>query len=518
MSQAPASSLRPDQHWAENVFNKIDGEMGDGPDLLDLPGLRTLRFKKTPHDVVVQAETTHLPPNCCPACRGFLFIRNGAPPHFVKDQPLLGRRARIFFKWQRYLCQTCGHSWQQPLPGINTRSGVTERLVTYVERESMKMQSFARVAAESGLSPTTVGDIFTALAVRLERTTGSAREIPSRIGIDECYVDGIPRFVITDLGQRRTFELLPKKDKLTVSKYFIQLPNPDLVKVLVMDMCKPYRDLVRQFLPQAKIVVDKFHVLRMANDAVMAVRRRIREGLPKVRRERCMPHSAPRKGKGKRSRFLLLKRAYRLSEKEEKTLWEWKEQYPEIKAAHEFKEELYDLWELRDRREAERRYADWARRVRAHPLDLQPAFHELLRAVDNWRAEVFNYFDHPFTNGQTEARNNVMKSMQRQGRGYDFETVRVRMLYREEVLPPRPPHPLDKRRAGGPPPFGKKRLRRRPDPASPHSNVGKMRRARKENDVFTELMRPPDGFIERFKHFTQMELFWDLPGDGSGLE
>ena len=492
------------------VFAKFEGEVGEGSDLLDLPGLCTTGFKKNSYDVLIRTEISLPHPENCPACGGFLFIRNGAPAHVVKDQPFLGRRARLYFKWQRYLCQTCGHSWQQPLPGINTRSGMTERLLSHIERESMKMQPFSRVAAETGVSAPTVYNVFTALALRLEETFRPARQTPRRIGVDECYVDGVARFVITDLDRRRTFELLPKRNKLTLTRYFIQLPHPERVEVVVMDMWRPYRDVVRRFLPTARIVIDKFHVLRMANDAVMAVRRRIREGLPPSRRDQCMPNISRLKGKGKRSRFLLLKRARNLKDHEKPILKEWKEQYPEVEAAYDLKEELFDLWELRERVEAERRYADWERRVSEHPLNLGSAFRELLRTVDNWREEVFNYFDHPYTNGQTEARNNVMKSMQRQGRGYDFETVRVRMLYREEVLPPREPHQFDagkrvSRRAG------KKRPRRKPDPASPRSNVGKTRRARKAHDVFTELMRPPQGFVDRFNHFEQLDLFWDLP-------
>src|SRR3712207_2131793 len=81
------------------VFDKFDGEAAGGLDLLDLPALRTTSFKKTLDDVLVQTEVTLLPPESCPACGGFLFIRNGAPPHIVKDQPILGRRARLYFKW-----------------------------------------------------------------------------------------------------------------------------------------------------------------------------------------------------------------------------------------------------------------------------------------------------------------------------------------------------------------------------------------------------------------------------------
>ncbi len=365
------------QLGANTVYDKFDGEAGDSSDLLDLPGLRTTGFKKTPDDDLVRTEVVLPPPERCPACSGFLFIRNGAPPHIVKDQPLLGRRGRIYFKWQRYLCQTCGHSWQQPLPGINTRSGMTERLISHIERESMKMQSFARVAAEAGLSPQTVYNVFTALALRLEETFRPSRRFPRRIGVDECYIDGVARFIITDLDRRRTFELLPKRNKLTLTRYFIQLHHPERVEVVVMDMWKPYRDVVRQFLPTAKIVIDKFHILRMANEAVMAVRRRIREGLPPSRRDQCMPNISRLKGKGKRSRFLLLKRARNLKDHEKPILKEWKQQYPEVEAAYDLKEELFDLWELRNRVEAERRYADWAGRVSELPLNLESAFGEL---------------------------------------------------------------------------------------------------------------------------------------------
>jgi transposase len=493
----------------DGIFEKMGGGAGAGSDLLDLPCLRTVRYVKTRHDVVVEAEVTLRPPDRCPACGSFLFIRNGAPPHSVKDLPVLNRRARVFFKWQRYLCQVCQNSWQQPLPGLDTRAGMTDRLVTFIEEESMRMQSFARVAEAAGVSAHTVRNVFAALAVRLESSVGAAREFPRRVGFDECYVDGVARFVVTDLDRRRTFEMLPKKDGVTVTRYLVQVPRSERVSVVVIDMWKTYRDIVRRHFPQAAIVVDKFHVLTKANDAVMAVRRRVRDRLPPARREMCMTNSSGHKGKGKRSRFLLLKRAYRLSEKEKKTLEGWKEEYPEIAAVYDLKEEIYDIWELRHRAEAERRYDDWARRVCAHPLDLAPAFRELLRAVANWRAEVFNYFDHPYTNGQTESRNNVIKTMQRMGRGYDFETVRARMLYRELVIPPRPPHPLDACRKPDRHPGGKLK-RHRPDPASPRSNVGKMRRARKENDVFTELMKPPAGFVERFKHFEQLDLFWDL--------
>lgn len=54
----------------------------------------------------------------------------------------------------------------------------------------------------------------------------------------------------------------------TVINYLYQIPNRERIHYVAMDMWKPYKDAVNEVLPQAKIVVDKFHVVRMANDAI----------------------------------------------------------------------------------------------------------------------------------------------------------------------------------------------------------------------------------------------------------
>ena len=57
------------------------------------------------------------------------------------------------------------------------------------------------------------------------------------------------------------------------------------------------------------------------------------------------------------------------------------------------------------------------------------AFSDLIRAVDNWRPEIFNYFDTPVTNAITEALNGMAKIANRLGRGYSFEAIRAKMLF-----------------------------------------------------------------------------------------
>lgn len=63
--------------------------------------------------------------------------------------------------------------------------------------------------------------------------------------------------------------------------------------------------------------------------------------------------------------------------------------------------------------------------------DVREAFHPLARAIDNWRPHIFAYFDHRVTNAYTESLNNLIRVMNRLGRGYSFEALRAKILFAE---------------------------------------------------------------------------------------
>lgn len=66
------------------------------------------------------------------------------------------------------------------------------------------------------------------------------------------------------------------------------------------------------------------------------------------------------------------------------------------------------------------------------------SFLPLLTATRNWRKEILEYFNHPISNGYTEALNGVAKVINRAGRGYTFEVLRAKGLSRNKRLQPAP--------------------------------------------------------------------------------
>lgn len=75
-------------------------------------------------------------------------------------------------------------------------------------------------------------------------------------------------------------------------------------------------------------------------------------------------------------------------------------------------------------------FKDWEASLAA---EIKDAFYPLTRAVNNWMPEIMAYFDHPVTNAYTESLNNLIRVMNRLGRGYSFEALRAKILFTEGV-------------------------------------------------------------------------------------
>ncbi len=184
-----------------------------------------------------------------------------------------------------------------------------------------------------------------------------------------------------------------------------------------MDMWAPYRDACKAVIPDAQIVIDKFHVVKMANEAMEKVRKGLRDRLT-LKEKRGLIHD----------RFVLLKRERDVTDKESLLLSGWLKNYDELRLAYRLKEDFFKIYDAQSPDEAQALYIAWKQRITP---DLEPAFHDLVRAWDNWTPWILGYFDHPITNAYTEYLNSLIRVMNRLGRGYSFEALRAKILFSE---------------------------------------------------------------------------------------
>ncbi|HAN6005948.1 TPA: transposase [Escherichia coli] len=84
------------------------------------------------------------------------------------------------------------------------------------------------------------------------------------LGIDELYLNKRYRCILTNIEERTLLDLLATRRQDVVTNYLMKMKDRQKVKIVSMDMWNPYRAAVKAVLPQARIVVDKGTVAKLA--------------------------------------------------------------------------------------------------------------------------------------------------------------------------------------------------------------------------------------------------------------
>lgn len=350
--------------------------------------------------------------DACPKCGVVGELgKHGAKETEYVDAPVHGKPCIIRVERRRYRCRACGATSLQPLPDMDENRRMTLRCVEYIGDQALR-RTFAQIAEDTGIDERSVRRI--AADKIAEMDIGRKLVAPRQLGIDEVTVLRNPRAIFTDVDERRVLDLLETRTKPTVARWLQLLPQKEFVQVVTIDMWPPYRDAVRAVLPHAAIVVDKFHIVRMASQALDQIRKSAGHELKVKNRRKLM-----------RSRHLLLRRHGSLNEMQRMDLDGWLKNVPTLHSAYWAKERFYAIWDAGTKDAARAAYQDW---VKTLPAELAAAFRPVLTAMGNWDTEIFAYWDHPITNAYTEAANGVLKVINRTGRGYSFGVIRARIL------------------------------------------------------------------------------------------
>lgn len=348
----------------------------------------------------------------CPKCGVVGQLgKHGSKVSEFSDAPVHGKPCIIRVERRRYRCKACGETSLQPLPDMDERRRMTLRCVEYIGNQALR-RPFVQIADDVGIDEKTVRLIAGERIAELDKVR--LEKAPRQLGIDEVTVLRNPRAIFTDIENRRVLDLLETRTKQAVARWLHLIPQKEFIQVVTIDMWQPYRDAVRAVLPWADVVVDKFHVVRMASQGLDQIRKKAGHDLPVKNRRKLM-----------RSRYLLLRRAGDLNEMQRMDLDGWLKNVPALHAAYLAKEQFYNIWDSPDKAAAKAALHHW---VKTLPPELTGAFKPLLTALGNWEPEILAYWDHRITNAYTEAANGVLKVINRAGRGYSFGVMRARIL------------------------------------------------------------------------------------------
>ncbi|AMC94690.1 hypothetical protein AOC36_11680 (plasmid) [Erysipelothrix larvae] len=167
----------------------------------------------------------------------------------------------IRYRARRYKCTTCNKCFFEHNPFAYRNMKITQ-LTVYNVLNDLKSphETFTTVANRYRLSPTTVSSIFDS------HVSVSRQKLPAYLLIDECYAYHSDRSdyvcVLIDAMTKNIVDILPSRKKQDLVAYFSQIPLEERKGVLGIgiDMWYSYRVVAKQFLPNAFISVDRFHV------------------------------------------------------------------------------------------------------------------------------------------------------------------------------------------------------------------------------------------------------------------
>lgn len=360
---------------------------------------------------VVEVTARYLPfPEACPKCGvvGRLY-RHGTAPVEYHDLPY-GKRTLIRAEVHRIRCRECLVTSMQPLPHMDERRRMTKRCIAHIEQQTIH-RTFADVARTFAVDEKTIRAIGTPFL--LGKVAAHTWQTPRLLGIDELKLDRQIRAIFMDLAAAKPLDIIPSHSKREVAIWLSKLDRHK-VQIVTIDMTGPYKDVIQAIMPRARIVIDKFHVLRYADDALKHVRAKARS------------KAAGGTGKNPRRNVTLLrKRAHRLNPAQLFEIDGILANNPLVKDGYEAKERFHDIWKATTRKDAEKLFDEWAATI---PDSVGRWFGKIAKMVQRWRPEVFAYFEYPATNAITENRNGLIKMVNRQGRGYTFDVIRAKAL------------------------------------------------------------------------------------------
>ena len=381
--------------------------------LLDLKDVIVTKVSKTGSEKHIWIElkrTAHT----CPRCKTVTDEIHDYRTQPVKDLSLVGCHLILFLRKKRYVCPCCGKRIAEVNTFLPRYQRMTSRMRQYIISRFSQVRTASSIAEECSCSITT--------AIRLFGSVSYPKpNLPQVIAIDEFKGNaGGHKFqcILTNPKKRNLLDIIENRTLETLCSYFNQFDKGQKknVKYIVMDMSGEFRSMAKSIFPEARIVVDKFHVCRLVTWALERTRIQAQKNFEPGRRKYF-----------KKSRWILLKHANRLKEEEKQRLEVMLSLSEEIRNAYLLKEKFYEFMDSKDKETARQRLKAW--NLYAGVIDL-PEFNKVVTTLCNWSNEILEAFATGYSNGYTEGMNNKTKVLKRTCYGVkNFSRFRNRLLY-----------------------------------------------------------------------------------------
>lgn len=359
----------------------------------------------------------------CPNCKSLSVKRRGTVVRRFRAIPIGATPVFIELVIQRVECLHCEIVRQVKIGFANWRRTFT--------------RSFERYALEL-CRHMTIQDVANHLKVGWDTIKGILKRYLSRrfknpklghlrrIAIDEISVGKGHRYltVVLDLVSGAVVFVGDGKGSDALIPFWKRLKRSKAkIKAVAIDMSPAYIAAVLENLPNAAIVFDRFHMMKLYNDRLSDLRRQLQREAEGPLQLKVL----------KGTRWLLLKNPENLNDlKDEKNRLQEALKFNEpLALAYYLKEDLRQFWNQKTKVDAEKHLTAWIAKARASKIGM---LMKMANTVAGHKFGLLSYYDHPISTGPLEGTNNKIKTLQKQSYGFrDMEFFKLRIFSLHET-------------------------------------------------------------------------------------
>jgi len=333
----------------------------------------------------------------------------------VRHEDIGIRHAVLELEARKWHCVDCGRYFRQRFPGILPCQRSSEAFQAMIFRQHLDGINRSRLGRREGIGAATVERYFRH-GLKRQFSQWYSPRCPRVLGIDEHFFTRKKGFATTlcDLHRHRVYDVVLGRSELSLEAYFQKLEGKSEVKVVCMDLATSYRSLVRTHFPNARIVADRFHVIRIINHHFL----------------NCWREIDPVASKNRGLLSLMRRHRHNLRPEQQLKLTAYLEKYPALELIYRFKQRLCYLLlkKHRTRRQCEILIPRFLRALHQLRQAGLAQLVQLGQTLASWSQEIVAMWRFTRNNGITEGFHNKMELINRQAYGFrNFENYRLRV-------------------------------------------------------------------------------------------
>lgn len=381
--------------------------------LIGLPGYKLTGVEKFGKGVRIGVRYTE--PGSCPGCGCAERRSKGWCRRSVRHEDWGCRAIFLEIEVRKWLCKGCGRQDRDRLPGILPSQRASEAFRQAIYELHLDGINRSRLGRRKGIGAATVERYFQH-GLQRQCAEWHPPRCPLVLGIDEHFFTRRSGYATTfcDLKNHKIYDVVLGRTELSLQAYLQRLEGKDQVRVVCMDLASVYRAIARKHFPNAVIVADRFHVIRLINQHFLA----------------CWRELDPVGSKHRGLLSLMRRHRHNLSQEQQTKLAAYLAQYPALELIYRFKQKLCSLLRKKHRT-----------RTQCHPLAVRflraiqelrqsgfPQLATLGETLYSWRNEIAAMWRFTRNNGITEGFHTKMEMISRQAFGFrNFENYRRRV-------------------------------------------------------------------------------------------